>query len=83
VHASTRLIKDRRIRSKLPAGVVADSLTGIQMGWQVPLCCQQELHSQGFLGVPIGKNPEDSVLASVEAMQWVLLYLSVGNDRCY
>jgi hypothetical protein len=31
---------------------------------------------------PTGKNPEDSNLASVEAMQ-VLLYLSIGNDRCY
>jgi hypothetical protein len=29
------------------------------------------------LGVPTGKNPDDSNLASVEAMQWVLLYLSV------
>jgi hypothetical protein len=26
------------------------------------------------LGVPTGKNPEDSNLASVEAMQWFLLY---------
>jgi hypothetical protein len=33
------------------AGVVADSLTAIR--------CQQELHTQGFLGVPTGKNPED------------------------
>jgi hypothetical protein len=34
-------------------------------------------------GVPTGKNPEDSNLASVEAMQWVLLYLSIGRDKCY
>jgi hypothetical protein len=32
------------------------------------------------LGVPTGKNPEDSNVASVEAMQWVLLYLSIGHD---
>jgi hypothetical protein len=31
---------------------------------------------QGSLGVPTGKHPEDSSQASVEAMQWVLLYLS-------
>jgi hypothetical protein len=49
----------------------------------VPLRCQQELHTQGFLGVPTGKNPEDSNLASVEAMQWVILYLSIGHGRCY
>jgi hypothetical protein len=35
------------------------------------------------LGVPTGKNPEDSNLASVEAMQWVLLYLSIAHDMCY
>jgi hypothetical protein len=27
--------------------------------------------------------PQDSSQASVEAMQWGLLYLSVGHDRCY
>jgi hypothetical protein len=32
------------------------------------------------LGVPTGKNPGDSNLASVEAMQWVLLFLSIGRD---
>jgi hypothetical protein len=45
----------------------------------MPLRCQQELHTQGFSGVSTGKNPEDSNLASVEAMQWVLFYLS--TDR--
>jgi hypothetical protein len=29
------------------------------------------------------KNPEDSNVAGVKAMQWVLLYLSIGHDRCY
>jgi hypothetical protein len=33
------------------------------------------------LGVLAGKNPEDSNLASVETMQWVLLYLSISHDR--
>jgi hypothetical protein len=65
------------------AGVVADSLTHPQRDGEVPLCCQQKLRTQGYLGVPKGKNPEDSNLASVEAMQWVLLYLSIGNDTCY
>jgi hypothetical protein len=32
------------------------------------------------LGVPTGTNIEDSSLASMEAMQWVLLYLSIGHD---
>jgi hypothetical protein len=50
-------------------------------------CAQSNRHpqcTQGLRGVPTGQNPEDSNLAwSVEAMQWVLLYLSVGHDRCY
>jgi hypothetical protein len=43
------------------AGVVADILTGIHnaMVSEVPLRCQQELHTQRLLGVPGGKNPED------------------------
>jgi hypothetical protein len=45
----------------------------------VPLGSQQELHSRGFLGVPTGKNPEESV----EVMQWIFLYLSSVNDRSY
>jgi hypothetical protein len=32
------------------------------------------------LGVPTGKNPDDSSLVSVEAMQRVLLYLSIGRN---
>jgi hypothetical protein len=32
------------------------------------------------LGVPTGKNSEDSNVARVEAMQWVLLYLTIGHD---
>jgi hypothetical protein len=40
------------------AGVVADSLTGIHSA--------SLLATQGVSGVPTGKNPEDSNLASVE-----------------
>jgi hypothetical protein len=49
----------------------------------VPLRYEEELHIHGFLGVPTGKNPEDSNLATVEAIQWVLLYLSISHDRRY
>jgi hypothetical protein len=35
------------------------------------------------LGVPTRKNPEDSSQVSVEAVQWGLLYLSIGHDMCY
>jgi hypothetical protein len=34
----------------------------------MPLRSQQQLHTQGFLDVLTGKNPEDSILA-VEVMQ--------------
>jgi hypothetical protein len=49
----------------------------------VPLHCQQELHTRGYLGVPTGKNLGDSSPASVEAMQWALVYLSIGHVTCY
>jgi hypothetical protein len=39
----------------------------------VTLDCQLEQHTQSYLGVHTGKNPEESNLASVEAMQWLLL----------
>jgi hypothetical protein len=45
--------------------------------------CQQALHTQGVLGVPTGKNAEDSYLVSMEAMLWVLLYLPIGHDWSY
>jgi hypothetical protein len=57
------------------AGVVADILTGIHNATEAAYTRD--------LGVPTGKHPEDSNLASVEAMQWVLLHLSIGHDRCY
>jgi hypothetical protein len=66
------------------AGVVADSLDRHpQCDGEVPICCQDEMHTQGFLGVPTDNKPEDAILAwSVEIMQWFLLYLSVSHDRC-
>jgi hypothetical protein len=48
-----------------------------QCDGEVPLCCQQKLHAQGRLCIRTGRNPEDSNLAGVEAMQWVLLYLFI------
>jgi hypothetical protein len=54
-----------------------------QCGGEVPLSREQELSTWGILGVPTGKHPEDSSQVSVEATQWVLLYLSTGHDRCY
>jgi hypothetical protein len=52
-----------------------------QCDGEMSLRCQEEPHTQGCSGVPTGKNPEDSSQASVEVMQWVLLYLSFGHDR--
>jgi hypothetical protein len=46
----------------------------------VPLRCQQKLHTQEILNVSTGKNPEDSNLAGMEAMQWLFLYLSIDHD---
>jgi hypothetical protein len=58
------------------AGVVADSLTGIPNAMvRCLFIVNRSCIYKGFLGAPTGKNPEDSNLASVEAMQWVLLYL--------
>jgi hypothetical protein len=66
------------------AGVAGDSLTRIHNA--IVKCLfivKQKLHTQGFLGVPTGKNPEDSHLVGKKVMQWVLLYLSISHDRCH
>jgi hypothetical protein len=77
MHASTRVVMDRRIRTQL-------RWSDRHPQCDVSLCCQQELCTQGFFGVPTGKDPEDSNLTwNVEAMQWVLFYVSIGNDACY
>jgi hypothetical protein len=66
------------------AGIVVDSLDRHPQRDEVPLHSQQDLHTQGFFfGMPTGKHLEDSNLVSMEAMQWVLLYLSISHDRCY
>jgi hypothetical protein len=62
------------------AGAVEDSLTDVH---KAMVKCLSLANTQGYLSFPNGKNPEDSKVASVEAMQWVLLYLSLGHDRCY
>lgn len=62
-------------------GTCRYSDTHPQCDSEVPLCCQQELHTQGLLGVPTGKNPENSNQVSMEAMQWACLYLSISHNR--
>jgi hypothetical protein len=83
MHASTRLITDRPNPFRND-GILTDSLhTHPQCDGEMPLYCQQELHTQGILGVSRGKSSEHSNMADVESMQWVLHYLSIGHDRCY
>jgi hypothetical protein len=53
-------------------GVVADSLIGIH---NALVKC--------LFVVNRSANPEDSSQASMEAMQWVLLYVSIRHERCY
>jgi hypothetical protein len=62
------------------ARVVADSLTGIHSA--VVKCLFVVNRSRIYVSSHV-KNPEDSNLAGVEAMQWVLLYLSICHDKCY
>jgi hypothetical protein len=63
------------------AGVVADSLTGIHSAMANCLFVVNRSYiHKGFYVSSTGINPEDSNLASVEVMQWVLLYLSIGHD---
>jgi hypothetical protein len=65
--------------------VIADSLDRHpHCDSEVSLRCEQELHTQWFFGVATGKNPEDSNLASLVAMQWgVLVYLSITYGMRY
>jgi hypothetical protein len=75
-HGSPHTLKD--------AGVVPDSLTDIHSAMVKCLfVVNRSCIHKGFLCVHTDKNPEDSNVASLEAMQWVLLCLSVGHDRCY
>jgi hypothetical protein len=51
------------------AGAGAGSLTGIlTYDGEVPLHCQEELHTQGFLDIPADKYREDSSTAGVKAV---------------
>jgi hypothetical protein len=66
------------------AVVVANNLTGIHSARVKYLFVFNGNCIHKGLGVPTGKYPEDSNLAwSVEAMQWVLLYLSTGHEGHY
>jgi hypothetical protein len=64
--------------------VFLDGLTDIH---NVMVQCLFAVNSRsirkGFLVIPKGKNRKDSILASVEAMQWALFCLSIGHDRRY
>jgi hypothetical protein len=64
-------------------GAVADSLTGIHNAMVKCLFVVNRSCIHKVFRCPQGKSSEDSNLVSVEAMQWVLLYLSNGHDRCY
>jgi hypothetical protein len=60
------------------AGAVADSLTPIQR------CASSLSTGAAYKRVSrfsLGKIPEDSSQVSVEATQWVLLYLPIGHHR--
>jgi hypothetical protein len=82
MHASTRLILDPLNRFK-DAGLVADSLTGNpECNGEVPLRCQQELHTQEFLVVPTGKNLRGFKSGERGGHAVGPLYLSVCYGRC-
>jgi hypothetical protein len=66
------------------AGAVVDSLTGIHNAMVKCLFVgNRSCIHKGVYVSPTGTNQEDSNLTSVEVMQRVLLYLSVGRDKCY
>jgi hypothetical protein len=67
------------------AGAVADSLTGIHSAMVKCLSVvNRSCIDKGVQVFPQVKIQRIQICAwSVEAMQWVLLYLSVGHDRCY
>jgi hypothetical protein len=76
-HASTRLVMVCHINSKIPAKmrIVWQAST---MRWWSASSLSSEAACHKVLGAPTGKSPKDSNLASLEAVQWVLLYLSVS-----
>jgi hypothetical protein len=66
------------------AGEVANILTSIHNAMVKCLSVVNTscIHER-FLGVPRGKNPEDSTAESVEAMQWGLFFPPIGHDTSY
>jgi hypothetical protein len=69
--------------SRKCAGVVEDSLTGIHNKMVKCLFVVNRNCVYRVFLAPTGKNPENSNVAIVEAMLWVLIYLSVGHGTCY
>jgi hypothetical protein len=62
------------------AGVVADSLTGIHNAMvECLLVVNRSCIHKGFRG----SHSRIPSQVSVEAMQWVLLYLCIDYDTCY
>jgi hypothetical protein len=63
------------------AEAVSDSLTGVHNAMVKCLfVVNRRCIHKGFR-CPQGKTPEDSDLVIVEALQWVLLYVSIGHGR--
>jgi hypothetical protein len=58
MHASMRLIINRRIRSEM-AGQLRTVCQACTVHGEMSLLRQQELHTQGCSGVPTGRNAED------------------------
>jgi hypothetical protein len=63
--------------------VAVDSLTGIHNAVAMCLFIINRSYKEMLLGVPTGKYPADSNLMSMEAMQWIFLYLSIDYNRCH
>jgi predicted metal-binding protein len=61
--ASTRLIMDRRIHLETPGLLRIAWSTLRKYSAEIPLCCQQELHTKGLWNFRRGTNLEDSDLA--------------------
>jgi hypothetical protein len=62
---------------------VADSLTGIHSAMVKYLVVVNRSCTHEGPQVSPQVKLEDLNLGRVEAMKWFLLYLSIGNDRCY
>jgi hypothetical protein len=65
------------------AGVVVDSLTGIHNAMVKCLFVVNRSCIHMGLGCPHRYKSRGFKSGEREVMQWVLLYLSIGHDRCY